>query len=191
MILHTWFPTSILTVENLIDDEQNKNLIEEIEKLKKMIVKGGEKWGTDVYNTHETYNLHSNVKFKNLCDKIEDCTIHFAKKLGSNANYKIASSWFNYYNKGDYQEFHIHPSCHFSAVYFFTNPNNSARLIFKNPVGDKMLPLKNLVFNELSYDRCYYTPSEKSLIVFQSDLEHMVEKCINIAPRITGAFNLI
>jgi len=35
MNIHTWFPTSILLIENLINDEENKNLIKEIEKLKK------------------------------------------------------------------------------------------------------------------------------------------------------------
>jgi len=53
-----------------------------------------------------------------------------------------------------------------------------------------MFPLKNLKYNELSYETCSYIPKEKSLIVFQSDLWHMVEKCDNKLPRITGAFNL-
>jgi uncharacterized protein (TIGR02466 family) len=190
MNIHTWFPTSILLIENLIDDEENKKLIKEIEKLKKEIKKGGDEWDTDLYNTHSTYELHKNIKFKFLCDKIEKYTINFANKLGSDANYKISSSWFNYYNKGDYQEYHIHPLSHFSAVYFFTNPKGSGKLIFKNPNGLKMFPLKNLKPNELSYETCFYVPKEKSLIIFQSDLWHMVQKCDNESPRITGAFNL-
>ena len=191
MKIHNWFPTSILLIENLIDDKENKLLIKELEKLKKIIKKGGEDWKTDVYNTHGTYKLHENNKFKNLCDKIEKNTINFAKILGSDANYKISSSWFNYYNKGDYQEFHIHPLNHFSAVYFFTNPKNSGKLIFRSPWGTRMFPLKNLKNNDLSYETCFYIPNERSLIVFQSDLWHMVEKCNNITPRITGAFNLV
>jgi uncharacterized protein (TIGR02466 family) len=188
--IHKWFPTSICLIENLIEDKENKNLIKEIEKLKKITKKGGKEWKTDVYNTHETYNLHENYKFKNLCSKIKEYTINFANKLGSNADYKISSSWFNYYNKNDYQEFHIHPLSHFSAVYFFTNPKDSGKLIFKNPNGSKMFPLKNLKQNEMSYETCFYSPNERSLVIFQSDLWHMVEKCNNKSPRITGAFNL-
>jgi uncharacterized protein (TIGR02466 family) len=190
MKIDKWFPTSICIVENLIEDKENKNLIKEIEKIKKVTKKGGEEWNTDVYNTHATYNLHKNKKFKNLCTRVEKHTESFANELGSYFKYKISSSWFNYYNKGDYQEFHIHPLNHFSAVYFFTNPKNSGKLIFKNPNGSKMLPLKNLKYNELSYDTCSYDLKERSLIIFQSDLWHMVEKCNNKSPRITGAFNL-
>jgi uncharacterized protein (TIGR02466 family) len=190
MTIQTWFPTSIFFVENLISVEENNKLIKEIYTIKKNIKKGGKNWKTDVYNTNGTYELIKNIKFNNLFEKIEEQTLNFSKILGSNETYKISAGWFNYYNKGDYQEFHIHPSSYFSAVYFLKNPKGSGRLIFKNPLN-KMLPLKNLKYNEFSYETCSYNPPERSLIIFQSDLWHMVEKCKNVTPRITTAFNLI
>lgn len=189
MVINTWFPTSICVIENLINEEENNKLILEIKKIKNKINKGGNNWQSNVYNTSGTYDLNKNIKFKNLCEKIELHTSNFARQLGSNEKYKISSSWFNYYFKGDYQEYHIHPENYFSAVYFFKNPKNSGGLVFKNPV-QKMFPLKNLKHNSLSYETCVYNPPEKTLIIFQSDLEHMVKKCNNTEPRITGAFNL-
>jgi|688.fasta_scaffold810042_2 uncharacterized protein (TIGR02466 family) len=188
--IQTWFPTTIFSIENLISVEENINLIKEIYKIKKNIKTGGKNWKTDTYNSCGTYNLIKDIKFNNLIKKTEEQTLNFSKILGSNETYKVCSGWFNYYNKGDYQEYHIHPSSHFSAVYFFKNPKGSGSLIFKNP-SDKMFPLKNLKYNEFSYGTCSYNPPERSLIIFQSDLWHMVEKCKNTTPRITAAFNLI
>jgi uncharacterized UBP type Zn finger protein len=46
-----WFPTPICLIENLIEDKENKNLIKEIEKLKK-IIKKEEKSGKQMCIIH-------------------------------------------------------------------------------------------------------------------------------------------
>ena len=189
--LQIWFPTCIFYVENLIDKKENNYLIEEILKIKKTTKKGGKNWISKVYNTFDTLSIHKIAEFKNLCSKIEEQTNLFSKCLGSNENYKINESWLNFYNKNDFQEYHYHSMSFFSAVYFFSNPLKSGRLIFQSPNEPDMMPLKNLQENNYTYKTCAYDPPETSLVIFRSSLFHMVEKCESDEPRITAAFNII
>jgi uncharacterized protein (TIGR02466 family) len=191
MSIQLWFPTSIYVKEDIVSDKENLSYIKEIEKLKEEIHKGGNNWNTDVYNTCDTYDLCKNEILKKLCDKVEEHTNLFAKNLNSYYDYKINSSWFNYYNKNDFQELHYHANSTFSAVYFFTNPENSGKLSFENPIEPDMLPLKNVTeINNLNCLTCNYNPSPRTLIIFRSNIRHMVSKGLNESPRITAAFNL-
>jgi uncharacterized protein (TIGR02466 family) len=191
MTIQLWFPTSIYVEENIVSDEENDSFITEIEKLKSKISVGGSNWNTDVYNTCDTYDLRKNKILKNLCKKIEEHTNIFAKQLNSQHNYKITDCWFNYYNKNDFQETHHHANSIFSAVYFFTNPKNCGVLSFENPIEPDMLPLKNITeFNNLNSLACNYNPLPKTLIIFRSNIRHMVSRGDNVDPRITAAFNL-
>jgi uncharacterized protein (TIGR02466 family) len=191
MPIQMWFPTSIYVEENIVSDEENDSFITEIEKLKSKITVGGRNWNTDVYNTCDTYDLRKNKILKNLCKKIEEHTNIFANSFNSQHNYKITDCWFNYYNKNDFQETHHHANSIFSAVYFFSNPTNSGKLSFENPIEPDMLPLKNITeINNLNCLGCDYTPAPKTLIIFRSNIRHMVSRGNNIEPRITAAFNL-
>jgi uncharacterized protein (TIGR02466 family) len=191
-MIKTWFPVSIYLKENIVSDNENLIFLKEINKIKKKFKKGGENWNTPVYNTMSTCDLRTNKVLNKLCVIIEEHTNLFATQLKSEHNYKISESWFNYYNKGDYQEYHHHANSIFSAVYFFTNPEKSGHLIFENPIEPDMFPLKNVTqLNDLNYLSCRYNPTPKSLIIFRSNIRHMVNKCNNNTPRITAAFNLL
>ena len=55
-----------------------------------------------------------------------------------------------------------------------------------------MLPMKNVKkYDDLNFVNCHYNPPERSIVIFRSYIQHMVEKCNNLSPRITGAFNLL
>lgn len=189
--IESWFPSPIYYIENIISEKENDKLVEYIKWKTKEIESGGEEWFTDVYNTHHTFCLHKDNVFHNLCNIVKNKTDEFAKKLGSDANYDMDESWFNIYNDGDYQEYHHHSCCYFSAVYWFTNPEGSGNLIFRNPLEPIMMPLKNLTPNKYTYFNCFYNPPPCSIVIFPSSLLHMVQRCKNKTPRITGAFNLV
>lgn len=190
MKITLWFPTCIYSAEDIITEEENTFLINELINIKNNTSKGGDGWRTDVYNTMDTFDLTKNNKFNNLSKNIISHTQNFAKELGSNSEYIIKESWFNFYNEGDYQEYHTHASSIFSAVYFFSNPTNSGKLIFKSPATPDMFPLKNLTNNTYNFQTCDYNPKPRTLVIFRSYVQHMVEKCKNSTPRITAAFNL-
>jgi len=189
-LIKTWFAQPILEISDLISKDENLILLNEIYKIKSITNSGGKGWNTSVYNTYEQYSLHDKDIFKNLINLIETNTKSFALQMGSDATYKVKESWFNYYKKGDYQEFHYHPGSYFSAIYFFKNPINSGKTVFRSFEEPNMLPLKNLRKNDLSYSSCEYVPENNTLLIFKSNLLHMVTQSQSDDIRITGAFNL-
>jgi len=191
--IDTWFPVTIYRAENLFTENENQNFIKEIYKIKdkEKIKKGGKNWNTDVYNTFDTFDLKKNNLLSKICTEVENHTNIFARKLNSFYDYKVNESWFNFYKKGDFQEKHNHPNSIFSAVYFFSNPKNSGRLIFTSSEKD-MFPMKNIKqYTFLNANLLQYSPTDRSIVIFRSFVTHMVEKCNNTKPRITAAFNLI
>lgn len=189
-LVKTWFAQPILEVYDLISESENNILLNEIEKIQSNVPSGGEGWNASVYNTYEQYSLHDKSVFKNLINLIEMHTKKFALQLGSNADYIVNESWLNCYKKGDYQEYHYHPGSYFSAIYFFKNPNNSGTTIFRSFEEPNMMPLKNLEQNDLSFNNCKYEPKDKTLIIFKSNMQHMVTQSKSDETRITAAFNL-
>jgi uncharacterized protein (TIGR02466 family) len=192
MIIDIKFPTTVAVFENILTDVENNILIDYIEKLNNTVKKGGQNWLTTVYNTHGTYNIHTDENFKNLSNIVTDYTNNFAKILQSDYKYQISSSWFNVYNKKDFQEFHNHPGAVFSAVYILKNPLNGGEFVIMNPSEPcDMYPIKNLI-KKTSLNESYfeYNLKAKTLIIFRSFLKHMVKICNSDEKRITTAFNL-
>ena len=187
--MKTWFPTVIYTCENLLSEEEREAIEKEIYKIDKKIPKEQNNWVSDVKNTQNTYNILKNPVCLKLRSAIESCVSIFAKELGSTGSYTADDSWYNLYEKGDYQEYHLHANSIFSAVYFVTNPPGGGALVFENP-NDAMISLKNHTPNPLSFGNCDYNMPANSLIVFRSSLRHCVRRCTNEIPRITIATNL-
>ena len=191
MIIDIKFPTSFYVFEDILSEKENNDLLSKIYNIKNNTKKGGENWLTDVYNTQGTLNLMENKDFENLYNNVTYHTNKFAKILESDYDYKCVEGWLNCYYKNDYQEYHTHPNYVFSAVYFFTNPENSGKLVFEHPIEPDMCGLKNITkLNTLNGYTSSYMPKPRTLIIFRSYLRHMVTRCNNIEPRITAAFNL-
>lgn len=189
-MIDLWFPTPIFVQTNLIDDKENMNLSEHIMYIEERIEKG-ENWNTGINTSHGTYDMMSDPLFNNLLKNVTIKVNEFGKELGSTYNYSQCEyAWYNVYRQGDFQEFHTHAGSVFSAVYFVTNPKDSGRLIFQSPNEPDMCPVKDVkTDNHLNFGRCHYNPDPGTLIIFRSFLKHCVEKCYNVDPRITIAFN--
>lgn len=192
MYIDIKFPTSICLIEDIISSEENNVLIEHCLDLQKNIKKGGKEWYADVYNTHNTYDIHKDKKFNNLICKVKEYTNNFAKTFNSFYDYNISSSWINVYCENDYQEFHMHPGAIFSAVYCFTNPIGSGDFIIQSPFENvDMFPMRDITkTNSLNQTTHNYILKPRSLIIFRSFLKHMVGVCKIKEPRITAAFNI-
>jgi hypothetical protein len=46
---------------------------------------------------------------------------------------QLVSMWFQQYTVGGFHDWHVHPSCHFTNVYFIELPDNSLTTQIKNP----------------------------------------------------------
>ena len=188
--IELWFPVSIYTVENLCTKEENKELSKYCLDLSGHVPNGGEDWYGNTYNTHGTYELTSDLKFKPLLNLISMHVQEYAKAHNSFVNYKIRGSWLNVSKENDFQEFHTHNDSIISAVYYLAAPTGSGALVFEDPKEPDMYPLRNIkTKNDLSFTRIKYEPVEGKLLIFRSYLRHLVEPNTNTEPRISIALN--
>tara|TARA_Y100001937_G_C7116170_1_gene330225 strand:+ start:572 stop:1204 length:633 start_codon:yes stop_codon:yes gene_type:complete len=98
-------------------------------------------------------------------------------------------AWFNVANSKDYQEYHYHPNSHISAVFYLTVPKNSGDIVFRNPTLN-MFPIPSDSNGCLYNAETYTVPiQEKLLILFKSNLHHMVQQNMSANQRISIAMN--
>jgi uncharacterized protein (TIGR02466 family) len=188
--IETWFPTSMYYEDNILSDDEVKNLIEYCYKIKNTIPSNHAQWRCDVYTSYENHNAVYDTKFKNLLDKITNHVNNFAQALGSKAEYTSDAGWVNIYDATHYQEYHYHIGYIFSAIYYLQAPNGSGKTTFRSPLEPDMMPLKDATTNNpLNLAHCTYPAKTNRLVIFRSYLEHMVEKGTNTEDRISLAFN--
>jgi uncharacterized protein (TIGR02466 family) len=185
-----WFPVAIYKEENLISEEENADLIKYCLELSKTVSSGGEDWYGDTYNTHGTYDLQNDIKFRPLLNLISMHVNNFASMHNSNATYNISYAWLNINATNTYQELHTHNASIFSCSYYLSAPPGSGSIVFEDPKEPDMFPLKSISDkNQLSFTRIKYEATERTLIAFRSYLRHMVQPGTNIEPRISIAVN--
>jgi uncharacterized protein (TIGR02466 family) len=187
-----WFPVAVYQEDNLISQEENTELVNYSLELRKQVPSGGEDWYGDTYNTHGTYDLRKDIKFRPLLNLISMHANNFAKMHNSDASYEISYAWLNINTENTYQELHTHNSAIFSCSYYLSAPPGSGGIVFEDPKEPDMFPLKAIgEKNALSFTRIKYAATERSLLIFRSYLRHMVQPGSNIEPRISIAVNFI
>lgn len=151
-------------------------------------------WQTDIFTTYGTsYDIFSDILFKRL---IQACTLEvnkFAREFGTfDGSAQCIEGFINVGSRGHFQEYHIHPGSHFSLVYYVTAPENSGNIVFRSPTADNMMPPPK--FKETypaGYPTFFIPPIESGVLVFKSDLSHMVQKNNTDEDRISIAMNFI
>lgn len=187
------FPTSLLCVDDLLNEEEFDAVYKRMLDIKNHVARGGENWvSNNVYNTHGTLNLCALdiSEIKILIDKVSFYVNVFNGAHGSKHEYTCKTSWLNWYSKNDYQEYHNHSENTYSAVYYSKVDENSSPLVFENYIASfDMLPPKSIVeYNERNYTIWKQPAKENSLIIFRSWLRHMVP--LNTSnERVSIAFN--
>ena len=190
--IELWFPTSIYYADDILDENEINALIDASYNIKNNIKNGNKDWRCNVYTTFQNHDVTKDNKFSNLISKISLHVNEFAKCFGSDYEYKCGEGWINIYNKNQYQEFHYHPGYTFSAVYYLSAPEGSGKLVFNSPLLPDMMPIKNITNekdNALTLPICEYQAIKNRLIIFRSNLEHMVQQGTNQSDRISLAFN--
>jgi len=91
--------------------------------------------------SHSDWNLSNDIK-KNWIDYFYqnvflDFKINFYNNY--NENIVLLNTWFQWYEKGDLHDWHIHGDCHFTNIYYLNLPNKDTKTCFKN---EKQLNIK-------------------------------------------------
>lgn len=189
MYLTRLFPKVLGTFYNEDFDNEKKKLVNNCYSIKESTKSGGETWvSKSTYNTIGTKNLYDEPKFKNLMMWMDKCVVEYCKALNFSSNIISKSSWFNIYNKNDYQEYHNHIETDISCIYYLKGNEGSANTIFTD-----FDYLKHQVavtkWNPDNSGTFTVTFKEGVLVVFKSDMLHCVEKHNLNSDRITIANN--
>ena len=193
-MIEEWFPTPIYFTD--LKNIDNQILKKRAYDLKENNPNVSSDWLCDTFNTLDKDYLLNNDDDKAIINLIETTGEHvykFAEEFGLSAEkYDLVCRdfWFNIANTGDYQEFHQHPNNHLSAVYYVQTDKQSGNIVFRNPesIGD-MFQIPNDIDTRLSYKSARYEPNESRLLIFKSNLLHMVEKNKSNRDRISIAMN--
>ena len=188
------FPVGLYARPDLLSEEENNVVWNKIQKMRDVFKEGNTKdWlsGTSSPdNCFHIANLAEYLEFIPLLDRITACVNDFATHYGSNDLYECTESWYNIYQSGKYQEFHMHPYNIFSAIYYVKVPDGTSGTYFKRPDMGSMLPPKNKEKHTiLNQDVLIAPPQERTVIIFRSNLQHSVLPSTFDGERVTIALN--
>ena len=181
--IEEWFSTPIGTVSS----EKEFGLTNYCFEIMSKVNSGGSTWVGRPYNTYLTYDILNDSKFKELNTWVENSVEDFTITWGY-AKTRPVEAWFNIYNKGDYQEYHVHQGCHFSCIFYLDTKEEDAMTVFqRNPMQmiDYVIDEKT----QININQVSYRPKKGVLLIFKSDTLHMVERKETDDIRITVSYN--
>ena len=186
------FPTLIEQYQLEFDNTQ---FVNQALQIKQLCVPNND-WQCDTLTSINFYNLMHDPIFSDLHITSMLKVLQFAGNYGdiTNKNVQCTSSWINISSPGSFQEYHVHPNNHFSAVYYAKFPKNSGNIVFRSydHSGDMFpLPFDIKTEKEPAFRTYFLEPKESELIIFRSNLEHMVQKNASTEDRISIAMNFI
>lgn len=198
MKIESWFPT--LICKDRLDEFSKYNLYFEskAQDLKKNHNHSvTTNWQCDTFNTLGLYDQTRNNDDigDQLIDVCKIKVLDFSKVYGVRkdiSSLECIDFWYNVSEPGNYQEFHQHANSHFSLVYYVKIPKNSGNIHFKS--AESMtdmyeLPIERNCLTDASYKSCFYEPEESMILIFRSNLLHMVDKNFSNENRISIAMN--
>ena len=105
--------------------------------------------------------------------------------------FDITNCWANINQRDQYLRDHMHPNNYLSGVYYVSVPENSGRIVFRDPRAQAMVFVPAVKErNPFNADEHGLVPEEGDLILFHSWLQHMVEPNRTDRERISIAFNV-
>lgn len=183
MELEYWWPTVISYSDYKGDLKPLVDYCYELEKTKE---RGGSNWVSGVYNTHNSYNIIEDDKFKDLNEWALTEANHYSKLVKSNDKLQHHNAWFNIYRKNDFQEYHTHPGSTLSGIFMLqADKEKDAKTIFESDGLENYDDLRAEMFHKL----VYYKPTTGRLLLFRSTLKHCVEQQKSDTDRISIAYN--
>jgi len=136
------------------------------------------------------YHLTDNPVVETVGAALSKC--HFFKER---VILKLKSLWINVNGKGAFNMEHNHPDCDLAAVIWVQAPENSGKLVFKNPHGfthHKMSMYTDEVqARNYQYTAYNFRPTEGSMLLFPSYLNHAVLFNESDYDRISISFNMV
>lgn len=103
----------------------------------------------------------------------------------------VMEGWANINGRGAMNNFHNHPNCLLSGVYYLDTPQGSGNIVFRDPREAAQVYLPPYAAQAQRPPVAAVTPEPGLLLVFPSWLLHAVERNAADADRVSVAFNAI
>lgn len=173
---------------NVTKNYRNKVINKIVDLYNNKKTKSPDHWVGTVQSTHGVQDLADT--YKQFMDEIAPHVEEYLKiyKIEAPFELRFSDLWFNINKKNDYQEFHVHKMSHISGVYYVKVPKDSGDIMFSGI--NNMFPLKSnnpTIYHNLGY---VHKPVDDNLILFPSNLQHMVTQSKSDDLRISLAFNI-
>ena len=185
------FPTPVMRVERLLDDELIGQLIAEVTAAQTTA-----NAKSDRLSHTEIMNPRGKKSFVRAAKLIQPKLVEFGTLLfGENLDWSIKEIWVNLLETGGQQAIHTHANSFVSGVLYLTAPHPSAHLVFHKSLGGTDFIFthqnKNARFGPFNGSKWVMpTITAGDLVLFPSYLLHEVP--VNRGDRrITMAFNAI
>jgi len=185
------FPTLIRVISIPQTEETFLKFIEKATHLEQTLDHSTD-WRCDTFNTLNKYDMIADPLFQNLTQQITSEVKLLAKDFGVTKDVRVKDSWINVARPGAFQETHIHPNSHFSVAYYIKAPVNSGNIVFRSAEANTdMFELPVSELTPANYKTFFIEPEVGKLIVFRSNLLHMVEKNMSNETRISITMNFV
>ena len=119
------------------------------------------------------------IHVKNYCQ-----SVGYRPKDGTELKYRIVSSWFALFKKGNYAHIHNHGDSDIAGVYYFKKSGDDGNLFFCTP--NKAIDSSVL----LKTGRMVVNPTEGELLLFPGWLDHGVQTNDTDDERVSVSFNI-
>ena len=179
MITHSLFPTAVTFFKyDGITEKETKFLIKQETRN----------------NTGNTTSINKNIlqnkemkKLKQFIDKSLKEYFQNIYTPKNNVEPYITQSWCNYTKEGQFHHKHAHPNSFISGVFYVQADKEKDKIYFyKNTYETIDLPTEE--YNSYNSKSWWFETHTNDLIIFPSNLVHMVEKVVG-KERISLSFN--
>ena len=182
MIKEQFFPTNIYGKDVKLDNKLFTNEIVEWSKRDPGVKK------TNRNGWHSTTEMHKMPVFKPLVNELFLMMNDIWKEEWLDREPILGNMWANINPPGGYNAPHIHPNSLFSGVYYVKIPaENSGKFVCRTKDSWNQFPLPRKTYRNWP-ETMEYNPGEGKLLLFESDLMHMVEPNETHEDRISISF---
>ena len=194
MYSYNYFPTHVAETYIKNFNNINKDIIPKIYSLKKednQKIKRSNQGGW-----HSSDNLHNNIDFKNIHDKLHEALNAFVNQFDyDNEKYflNIVNMWSIINKKYDYNELHSHSNSLWSGVYYVKAPEKCGKINLYDPRPQAHCvqhETKTKELSSLNFTKISFTPSDGKCVIFPGWLQHNVEPNMSNDDRIIISFNV-
>lgn len=179
MITHSLFPTAVTFF-------QYKGIAE---KETKFLIEQETRDNTGNTTSVDNYILN-NKEMKKIKQFIEYSLKEYFKNIYQpkhDIKPYITQSWCNYTKEGQFHHRHSHPNSFISGVFYVQADKDKDKIHFFKEGYDRIkLPANN--YNIFNSDSWWFSTGTNDLVIFPSNLVHMVERVIG-KERISLSFN--